>query len=81
MSKSHMPNIRALLRKHTDGLTLAQLSDHLGVPPEIVNNSVRRMPDAYIDRWEPVPRGQYASVWCVVTPPPNCPHPTRKEKA
>lgn len=40
-----------------------------------VKKNVCAMPDAYIDRWEAVPRRQYAAVWCVVVPPEDCPRP------
>lgn len=78
MSKSHMPAIRALLRTEPDGLTLVEISGRIAVPVEIIRNCMARMPDAYIDRWQTTEKGPYAAVWCVVVPPPNCPHPTRK---
>lgn len=81
MSKSHAPAIRALLREHLDGLTLADISQHIKVPPDIVYNSIKRMPDAYTDRWEKAPRGQYAAVFCVVVPPPDCPHPNEERRS
>jgi hypothetical protein len=40
-----------------------------------IKKIIRAMPDAYIDRWEAVPRKQYAAVWCVVVPPEDCPRP------
>lgn len=77
MSKSRHPEIRALLRANDDGMTVNQLSDALGLRPDVLRNSLLAMPDVYIDRYlEPV-RGQYPAVWCAVVPPPNCPHPTK----
>lgn len=81
---SRHPELRALLRKHADGLTVSQLTAQL----QLANKDMRRnniqtslatMPDAYIDRWEGPNRGQYAAVWCVVVPPENCPKPTKGE--
>lgn len=76
MTRSKHPNIRALLRKHEDGLTVAQISGLLDLKPNSVRQALEDMPDVYIDRYlEPV-RGQYPAVWCAVVPPSNCPHPT-----
>jgi hypothetical protein len=71
--------IRALLRKNPDGLTLSQILDEF---PEMTRTNVRRvvqnLPDAYIDRWEVSSRRAYRAVWCVVIPPPHCPRPPSK---
>ena len=67
--------IRALLREHSDGMTLEQIVWAVKRDKANVKKNVRAMPDAYIDRWEAVPRRQYAAVWCVVIPPENCPKP------
>lgn len=67
--------IRALLRAHSDGLTLEQIVWAVKRDKANVKKNVRAMPDAYIDRWEAVPRRQYAAVWCVVVPPDDCPRP------
>ena len=82
--KSYHPDIRALLREHADGMTVAQLTVQLRMStkemqPDHIRNSLATMPDAYIDRWEGPNRGQYAAVWCVVVPPENCPKPTKGE--
>lgn len=80
--------IRELLRAHPDGMTHCQIAKAFGIrdmnQPRI---ALKGMPDAYIDRWvEAVRYGTaygtkpgvagYEAVWCVVTPPENCPHPT-----
>jgi hypothetical protein len=80
--KSLHPQIRDLLRKNNDGLTIAQLTVQLrlvakDVRPNSIQTSVSTMPDSYIDRWEGPNQGQYAAVWCVVVPPENCPKPSR----
>jgi hypothetical protein len=67
--------IRALLREHSDGMTLEQFVWAVKRDKANVKKNVRAMPDAYIDRWEAVPRKQYAAVWCVVVPPEDCPKP------
>ena len=80
MKKPHLPDIRAVLRQHREGLTIKEIHAKL---PHIarsvtVKSALRKMPDAYIDRWvlNDGARGQYESVWCVVATPPHCPYPT-----
>jgi len=65
--------IRALLRASSDGMTIEQIVWAVKRDKANVKKNVRAMPDAYIDRWEAVPRRQYAAVWCVVVPPEDCP--------
>lgn len=79
--KSLHPAIRALLRKHSDGLTTKQLARSIGKSELATMNAIKRMPDAFVDRWEGPKRGQYARVWCVVVPPPDCPHPIKDKEA
>lgn len=80
--KGLMARIRERLRQPelTDGRTCKALADLVGSKPAMVHATLKRMPDAYIDRWvRPMGRGgRYAAVWCVVTPPPNCPPPDKK---
>lgn len=90
MRKSNHHAIRALLRKHHDGLRTPDIARAIGVDASSVLKALRSMPDAYIDRWQmrnpdvygDVPRGRTAAVWCVVVPPDDCPRPEsgRKEK-
>jgi hypothetical protein len=68
-------SIRVSLRGVPDGMTLSDLSALLDRPESNVRKVLKAMPDTYIDRWEKAPRGQYKAVWCVVTPPPDCPRP------
>lgn len=77
------PRLRKHLRseQYADGLTSAQLSLLVGSSPKRVNDALRIMPDAYIDRWvkSVAANGQtrrYAAVWCVVEVPEHCPKPT-----
>lgn len=70
--------LRELLRRHADGLTIAQIMAEF---PSRTESNIRRtlkdLPDSYIDRWESAPRKAYKAVWCVVIPPEDCPHPTK----
>jgi hypothetical protein len=79
MKKSNQQALRELLRLHTDGLTVLELSNMAGTRTDATLASLKCMPDAYIDRWKPA-RGQDAGVWCVVIPPENCPKPERNKK-
>lgn len=78
MRKSNQAQFRELLRQHSDGLTVKELSEMSGTSKDAALSSIKCMPDAYIDRWKPV-RGKDAGVWCVVVPPENCPKPERKK--
>ena len=78
MRKSNQEKIRALLREHTDGLTVAAIAARIDSSPSATIRSLQCMPDAYIDRWQ-LARREAAGVWCVVTPPENCPKPERKK--
>jgi hypothetical protein len=77
MSRSHHPQIRALLRQHDDGLTAVQIGAVLDIKQDSVRQALENMPDVYIDRYLKPVRGQHPAVWCAVVPPPNCPHPTK----
>lgn len=72
-----MRKLREHLRANVDGLTPAELVTLTGSSKANVTRYLRMMPDTYVDRWEGPVRGQYAAVFCVVAPPPDCPHPTR----
>jgi hypothetical protein len=80
MKKPHLPAIRDILREHASGMTAHEI--HALMPhinrATTIKSSLRRMPDAYVDRWtlNDGARGQYEAVWCVVVPPENCPYPT-----
>lgn len=79
MKKSNQTPLRSVLRMYEDGLTAIQLVNLTGLDVDGITRSLKSMPDAYIDRWEPKQRGRYLSaVWCVVIPPENCPKPERK---
>lgn len=71
-------DIRQLLRDHPDGLDIKTITERVDRLESTVRMLLKNMPDTYIDRWEGPRRGQYVAIWCVVVPPDNCPHPTRK---
>lgn len=80
MRKSNQEKLRILLREHTDGLTVSQVANMTSLDANGINRSLKCMPDTYIDRWEIRNRGRpVVAVWCVVTPPENCPKPERKK--
>lgn len=86
MIKSTVKAIRAHLLSIEDGATTSELSQALGVHRDSIWRSLKNsMPDAYIDRWNRVPRGRgrskYEAVWDVVRVPPDCPKPNEKVKS
>ena len=70
-------SLRQLLRDNPDGLDIGTIANRLDREPDNIRRRLKEMPDAYIDRWEKRPSGPYAAIWCVITPPENCPHPTK----
>lgn len=76
--------IRKLLRdpENSDGMTNLYMGEILGCPANQIWKVVRKMPDTHIDRWVPPQEGDqggnWAAVWCIVTPPPDCPRPNKK---
>lgn len=80
--KSQWPQvIRKILREEEDGTTVAELADRLDARKVSIASALSRMPDTYIDRWTEAGQSQpYEAIWCIVTPPENCPKPTRKNK-
>lgn len=67
--------IRKLLRANPEGLDVGTIANNVDREPSSVRACLRNMPDAYIDRWQKT-TGNYAAIWCIVTPPSNCPRPT-----
>lgn len=78
MKKPHIPDIRAVLRAHPEGLTAKEIHRKLPHIKKVttVKSSLGKMPDVYIDRWKDPVRGQWQAVWVAVIPPYNCPYPT-----
>ena len=68
--------IRQALRLFPDGMAVKDLAEYLKKSVRSVGNSLRGMPDSYIDRWVANDEGvDYSPVWCVVIPPLDCPKP------
>jgi hypothetical protein len=78
--KANHPIIRAILREHTDGLTIKQLVELIPATQGPTRTALKNMPDAYIDRWvkADAPKSKYEAVWAVVVPPEDCPRPATK---
>ena len=73
--------LRAILRNEEDGSTVAELALRLDARKVSIASALTRMPDTYVDRWTEASQSRpYEAVWCIVTPPENCPKPTRKSK-
>jgi hypothetical protein len=82
MSKPHHPVIRDLLKKHSDGLTVNEISSFIGIRDSNVLRSLKSMPDVYIDRWHIAKqKKREQAVWVAVEIPENCPRPERKKNA
>lgn len=78
MKTSLIKELRAILRGHPEGLSTPALAAMTSRKNNNVRNTLMRMPDVYIDRWLPTTQKSYSAVWCIVTPPDDCPHPTRQ---
>jgi len=80
--KANHPVIRAILREHTDGLTIKQLVNLIPATQGPTRTALKNMPDAYIDRWvkADASKSKYEAVWAVVVPPEDCPRPTTKRE-
>ena len=76
-NRSLSKRLREILRANPDGADVRTLVMATGASKWSVPDSLAIMPDAYIDRWykDASTRGQWASVWCVVPVPENCPKP------
>jgi hypothetical protein len=71
--------VRQALRDAPDGMTVKNLMAVVPIDRSHTQKIVNAMPDAYIDRWIKF-KTTYEAVWCVVTPPENCPKPTKGKK-
>jgi hypothetical protein len=80
--KSEWPErLREMLRNEEDGATVAELALRLEARKVSIASALERMPDTYIDRWTEAGQSRpYEAIWCIVTPPENCPRPERKIK-
>lgn len=65
MRRNNQDAIRALLQRHTLGLTTGQLHAELGIHWTALSASLKRMPDAYVTRWVKLNNKQHIPVWAV----------------
>jgi len=79
LSKSKHQELREVLLKHEEGLTAKELSIHVGMQADNVTQSVRTMPDVYVDRWTKPKKGvKYVPIYIAVKIPEDCPAPYAK---
>jgi len=73
---SRIDQVRRMLRENADGLSISEILARSGLKSNNVYRILRRMPDAYIDRWvRNNTNHQTSAIWCVVIPPEDCPRP------
>ena len=73
------PVVRATLKQFEDGLSAKDIAEKTGIDQDALYRVLRKMPDAYIDRWVYLRRiGRSTAIWRVVDVPENCPKPTRR---
>jgi hypothetical protein len=79
LHKPKPPIIRALLRKYFDGLSVSDICAKTGIDERVARACLKRMEDAYIDRWIlGAHQRPPEAIWCVVDVPEDCPRPKRK---
>lgn len=76
--KSTHAEIRAMLHKHPDGLTVSEIGDETDLSTDVVRRALQHMPDCYIDRWTASSQGNLGAIWIAVEVPENCPKPEQK---
>jgi len=83
--KPYAERLRQVLQAHPDGMSVAAMCAALNVGRghSVIYQALRRMPDTYIDRWEPARDANgravgHRAVWCAVDVPANCPRPRKK---
>ena len=78
--KPKSPTIRSLLLEHSDGLSVSEICLRTGVDVRVTRTCLKKMADAYIDRWIlGAHQRPPEAIWCVVHVPKDCPRPTRKK--
>lgn len=80
MTPVRQKKIRTLLRSHPNGLSPAEIAEHIGVHISNVRTALKGMPDVYVDRWRMAGRGQFEKIWVAVQVPEDCPHPKDRIK-
>lgn len=76
MKPSHAPKLRELLRNEPKGLSLRSLANTMNVRADTLRNTLKNMPDVYVRDWAGPFNGQWSAVYCLHSPPPDCPRPT-----
>lgn len=80
MRLSRHAKIRELLLEAEDGLTIKQLEQLLQTKDKSLHKTMPNVWGTYIDRWQPVGYGQFASVWMCVNVPDNIPNPKKAKR-
>lgn len=75
MRRSNHAIIRALLKKHPDGLMVSEIAKELNLQHRATTVALKSMLDTYIDRWVKLRGCPLAAVWCVIEVPEDCPRP------
>jgi len=79
MSKSRHPKLREILLQHEEGLTASEIAKYVNMQSDNVTQSIKTMPDVYIDRWtKPMKGVKYVPVYIAIKIPENCPAPYAK---
>ena len=79
MSKSRHPELREILLQHEEGLTASEITKYANMQSDNVTQSIKTMPDVYIDRWTKPSKGvKYVPVYIAIRIPDNCPAPYAK---
>lgn len=80
---TYSKRIRTLLRlpqlQEGDGLTINEIADRLDNRSDTTRDALKRMPDAYIAKWDQCSKtARPSSFWKVVIPPPDAKPPAKK---
>ena len=79
--QSTTSTIRTLLKEFSDGLSPKDISEKSGIDRNQLYRALKKMPDAYIDRWVHLyDSGHPTAIWCLVDVPKDCPKPRRVKR-
>ena len=73
--------VRAVLKANPDGLTAWQIANFTGISGANAQSTAAKMPDVYVDRWQPAKAGrnELIAVYVKVLVPENTPYPETKK--
>lgn len=73
--------VRSVLKANPDGLTAWEIANFTGMTGANAQSTAAKMPDVYIDRWQPAKAGrnEYIAVYMAIHVPPNTPYPETKK--